>query len=552
MPLLGPDGKPIEARRLREEHATPTVGGVRQIYGAHPSANLDPRRLAAILRQAIEGDPIAYLELAEDMEEKDLHYLGVLSTRKRQVAQLEITVDPGGEDQRALDLAAEVEDWLTRDSLIEELVDLLDAIGKGFSVSEIVWETSARDWRPQALLWRDPRWFRFSRDDGHTLLLRSDTAPEGEPIVACKFVTHVHKAKSGLPIRGGLARAVAWYWMFRSFDVKSWVAFAEAFGQPLRVGKYGAGATPDDKRVLLRAVSEIARDAAAIIPDSMMIEFVEAKLSGSLELYEKLADWIDRQVSKAVLGQTTTTDAISGGHAVSKEHNEVRADIERADARQVAATLNRDLVRPLIALNFGPQNVYPRIRIGRPEEVDAAKVVEAVAKLVPLGFRVGQTPLRALLALPAPDEGDEELRAPAAPAVSISEAANVAEKIDPADKAADPADAPAAEDAAGDEDPEEAPAGKKMASRPAPAAEDDPVEQLLAKLAGSGDLADAMQPLTGPLAKLAAEAGDYQTFLARLAEHLASADVSRMADLLARTMFFGAVAGRVGAEIEKQ
>lgn len=546
MPLLGPDGTPIQARRLREEHATPSVGGVRQIYGSHPSANLDPRRLATILRQAIEGDPIAYLELAEDMEEKDLHYLGVLSTRKRQVAQLEITVDPGGEDQRALDLAAEVEDWLSRDSLLEEIVDLLDAVGKGFSVSEIVWETSARDWRPQALLWRDPRWFRFSRDDGHTLLLRSDTAPEGEPLTACKFVTHVHKAKSGLPIRGGLARAVAWFWLFRSFDVRSWVAFAEAFGQPLRVGKYGAGATADDKRVLLRAVSEIARDAAAIIPDSMIIEFIEAKLSGSMELYEKLADWIDRQVSKAVLGQTTTTDAISGGHAVSKEHNEVRADIERSDARQVAATLNRDLVRPLIALNFGPQDVYPRIRIGRPEEVDAAKVVEAVAKLVPLGFRVGQSPLRDLLALPAPDEGEEELRAPAAPKASILETSDAVEKINKDDEVADPADVTSADE----EEADDAPPGKMLAARPT-AADADPIEQLLAKLAESGDLADAIQPLTGPLAKLAADAGDYQTFLARLAEHLAGADVSRMADLLARAMFFGDVAGRVGAEIEK-
>lgn len=511
MPLLGPDGLPIETRTLKQEVATPTVGGVRQVYGGHPSAGLTPSRLAAILRQAIEGDPIAYLELAEDMEEKDLHYLGVLGTRKRQVAQLDITVEPAGEDQRALDLAAEVEDWLGRDSLIDELIDLLDAVGKGFSVAEIIWETTSRDWRPQRLQWRDPRWFAFSRDDGQTLLLRSDAAPFGEPLPAWKFVTHAHRAKSGLPIRGGLARAVSWFWMFRAFDLKSWIAFSEAFGQPLRVGKYGAAATPEDKRVLLRAVSEIARDAAAIIPDSMMIEFIEAKLSGSIELFERLADWIDRQVSKAVLGQTTTTDAIAGGHAVSKEHNEVRSDIERSDARQVAATLNRDVVQPLIALNFGPQDAYPRIRIGRPEEVDAAKVVEAVAKLVPLGLRIGQKPLRDLLSLPAPDEGDEELRPTAA--------SNNAPPADP-----------------------------QRASKPDPAA--DPIEHLLAKLAGSGELADAMQPLTGPLASLAAGAGDYKTFVARLTEHLSSADVSQIADLLARTMFFGDVAGRAGAEIE--
>jgi hypothetical protein len=37
---------------------------------------------------------------------------------------------------------------------------------------------------------------------------------------------------------------------------------------------------------------------------SMTIEFVEAKISGSIALFEKLAEFLDKQVSKAVLGQT--------------------------------------------------------------------------------------------------------------------------------------------------------------------------------------------------------------------------------------------------------
>ena len=36
--------------------------------------------------------PYLYLELAEDMEEKDLHYLSVLGTRKNAVAQLDLIV----------------------------------------------------------------------------------------------------------------------------------------------------------------------------------------------------------------------------------------------------------------------------------------------------------------------------------------------------------------------------------------------------------------------------------------------------------------------------
>ncbi|WP_375588099.1 DUF935 family protein [Hoeflea alexandrii] len=65
---------------------------MRQPISAHPADGLTPQRLASILRAAAEGEPEAYFELAEDIEERDLHYAAVMATRKRSVAQLPITV----------------------------------------------------------------------------------------------------------------------------------------------------------------------------------------------------------------------------------------------------------------------------------------------------------------------------------------------------------------------------------------------------------------------------------------------------------------------------
>ena len=49
----------------------------------------------------------------------------------------------------------------------------------------------------------------------------------------------------------------------------------------------------------------------------------------------------------------------------------MQEDIERADAKaRLAAILNRDLIRPWIDLEFGPQKAYPRLRIARPDEED--------------------------------------------------------------------------------------------------------------------------------------------------------------------------------------
>src|SRR5271154_4468651 len=105
MSLFDAYGREVDASRLREEQATPTMAGVRNIYAVmHPSAGLTPERLTAILRQAEFGDPFLYLELAEEMEEKDLHYLAVLGTRKESVAGLQISVSPASAESEDLRL----------------------------------------------------------------------------------------------------------------------------------------------------------------------------------------------------------------------------------------------------------------------------------------------------------------------------------------------------------------------------------------------------------------------------------------------------------------
>ena len=399
-------GRSIVRQELKTEQAAPTSASVRRHDALHPASGLTPGRLARMLRESIDGDPENYLALAEDMEERDNHYAGVLGIRKRQVAGLEISVEAAGDDAKSIAAADLVRETIERDGFEDELIDVLDAIGKGFSCSEIIWETTERDWRPKAIKWRDPRWFRFDTVDGETPLMRG--VGGDEPLAPYKWIFHSAKVKSGLPIRGGIARAAAWSFLFKSFTMKDWAIFCEAYGQPLRLGKYGAGASETDKEVLLEAVSNIGADYAAIVPSSMAVEFVEAKISGSHELYEKRADYLDHQISKVVLGQTATTDAIAGGHAVGKTHDNVRDDIEKADARQIAATLNRDYVRPVVDLNMGPQQAYPKIRIGRPDVIDVKELVNNVKTLVPLGLKVGMATMRDKIGLPDPDP-DEEL-----------------------------------------------------------------------------------------------------------------------------------------------
>ncbi len=235
---------------MKTEQAAPTLGGVRRPEGNHQAPGLTPPKLARILREAIDGDPERYLELAEDMEERNEHYAGVLGVRKRQVSGLEITVEAASDaadDVRAADLVREV---IGRDDFEDELFDILDAIGKGFSATEIIWDTSEGQWLPSALKWRDPRWFTFDPADRDTLRLRG--AAGDEDLWPAKWIVHRAKVKSGLTIRGGIARSAAWAYLFKTFTASEWAIFCEAYGQPLRLGKFGPGASEEDKKSCFR------------------------------------------------------------------------------------------------------------------------------------------------------------------------------------------------------------------------------------------------------------------------------------------------------------
>lgn len=420
-------GRKVETGRLTGEDARPSLTGVRALWTDSVASGLTPGRLAGLLQAAVDGDPHEYLTLAEEMEEREWHYASVLGTRKRSVGGLPVTVEAASDAAADVALADEVR-ALVRDPAFGDLVDdLMDALGKGYSAVEIVWDKSARQWRPGRYEHRDPRFFRFDRATGRELrLLDAGVSAEGAALAPYKWLVHRPRLKTGLPVRGGLARPAAWSYLFKNYTVKDWMAFVETFGMPVRVGKYGPSATPAQIEVLLTALANLGSDAAAAIPESMQIEFVEAQKYGSVNVYDTFAKWMDQQVSKVVLGQTMTSD---DGSSLSQAqvHNDVRLDIVQADARQVSNTLNRDLVRPFVDLNHGPQAAYPRVVVAYDEPEDTAALVDALAKLVPLGLRVEASGVRDRLGLPDPAAGaGVELLGPA-PAPALNRARNRAE-----------------------------------------------------------------------------------------------------------------------------
>lgn len=424
---------------IAEVVARPTTTGVRQAWNnTTVAAGLTPQRLASMLQRAAEGDAHDYLTLAEEMEERDWHYASELGKRKLAVMGLDRNVKPASDDPRDIEIANAVRSEIVEDEAFEDfMAGSLDALGKGYAVVEIGWATGKR-YVPNQYAWRDPRWFQWDRETGHTLrMLDAADVANGVELRPYKFAVHRPNLKMGLPVRGGLARLVAWAFLFKFYGVKDWATFAESYGQPLRLGKYDASATPKDVDILFNAVSMIGTDCAAVIPKAMEIEFVKAEggTGSGADLYERLAVFFDKQVSRAVVGQDGTTSMQSGGgFAQATVLDGVRGDICESDAKQLARTARRDIFEPFVRFNYGPDALVPGFELATPESEDLKAFSDAVAPMIDRGLRVRSSQILEKFGLDAPDDDDDVL-GPATKAETTPPAADPAAPNVPGAKA---------------------------------------------------------------------------------------------------------------------
>lgn len=401
-----------EAQSDRQEAR---IGMLYREYAGHPSRGLTPARLAHILEDAERGQIKAQCELFEDMEEKDAHIFSELSKRKRALLGLDWRIEPprnasAAEKKYAEQLTEMIQDI---ENFEDVLLDMADAIGKGFANLEYEWELLGREWMPKEIIHRPQSWFMLNPDDQNELRLR-DNSGRGAELQPFGWIQHVHKAKSGYIARAGLHRILAWPFLFKNFSVRDLAEFLEIYGLPLRLGKYPSGATKEEKATLLRAVMQIGHAAAGIIPEGMAIEFQEAA-KGAADPYQAMMDWCEASQSKAILGGTLTTTAANTGLGsnLGDVHNEVRHDLRDSDTIQIGSTLSRDLVYPLCVLNGirveNRRRMY-RFKFDVQEPEDFVAFSQALPELVKSGVRIPVSYPNDKLGIPQPGEGEAVLQ----------------------------------------------------------------------------------------------------------------------------------------------
>lgn len=415
MPILGPNGRPVSTKDLGKESARPARTGARRWSHAGVATGLTPRRLAGIFTQADAGENVAMLTLAAEIERRDSHIPAQLATRKLAVQGLEWVVEAATDLRADKKIAEEFAATVVDQDIWNDLVgNSLDGIMKGLGVSEIMWDVGER-WTPREFIWRDPRSFVFSLDDGTTLRVRTDEDPTvGVEMPPWKFVVHTPTQVCGPVVTRGLMRPLSVLYVLKTQGVRAWLTFMELYGIPTRMGKYPDGTTDENIEKLWEAVISIGEDGAGVMPVGMEIQLLDAigKGSGGSMAHQALADWCDRQASKIILGQTMTADD-GASLSQAKVHNEVRRDYVVADARALAATFRRDLLVPWCKANFGELKAYPRVRALTEEPEDRKVFMDALSIAVDRGLEVEASVVSDRLGLPVAPEG-AKLLTPAA------------------------------------------------------------------------------------------------------------------------------------------
>lgn len=314
----------------------------------------------------------------------DAHLDAVKNKRFASITSRAWTIDGSKGDEKK---AKFVEEYLWNIDLRNTISQMLEAIGFGYAVHEIVWDAVTTDLGvlilPTAIKDRKQEWFKFD-NDGKLLLQTKDYNREQMP--DRKFLVTRNRPTSVNPYGNAVYSRCFWPLAFKKGGLKFWMIFVEKYGMPKAIGKCPPTATIDEQQTFLKMLTGLIRDAVAVIPQTGSVELLEAGAANA-NPHKAIVDWADKAMSKAWLGETLTTEQTNSGgtQAMATVHNDVRADLALDDAAMIESSINQ-LIRWIYEINWPNEKDIPWMNIILPEDLQEARLDRDI-KLTHLGVK---------------------------------------------------------------------------------------------------------------------------------------------------------------------
>ncbi|MDR1637826.1 MAG: DUF935 domain-containing protein [Treponema sp.] len=287
-----------------------------------------------VLRKMGKGIP-ALRELLGDS-----HLESVWSVRRSTIAGAEWFVEAGGDgpgEKAAGEAFGEELKGLDVPRIIEEM---MEAVAYGYSPLEILWEARDGKWGIGDIVGKPPEWFRFTSENRMVL----GTGPDaGKELPGNRFLVVRHGASYVNPYGSKLFSKCFWPLTFKRPGWQWWVVFVERYGGAFMYGKYPNNVDDRYRADLFESLQRMIADAVAIVPEGLEVTIESLANKGSVSnIHREFVDAANAEVSKAVLGQTLTTEiGDKGSYAAAQAHNLVREDLAGNDRRNIGAAFNR-------------------------------------------------------------------------------------------------------------------------------------------------------------------------------------------------------------------
>lgn len=314
----------------------------------------------------------------------DAHLDAVKNKRFASITSRAWTIDGSKGDQKK---AKFVEEYLWNIDLRNVISQMLEAIGFGYAIHEIVWNTVQTDLGtlilPTAIKDRKQEWFKFDSDS--KLLLQTNDGSRRE-MPERKFLVTRNRPTTANPYGNAVYSRCFWPLAFKKGGLKFWMLFVEKYGMPKAIGKVPPTATEKEQQDFLKMLVGLVRDAVAVIPQTGSVELLEAGAANA-NPHKAIVDWADQAMSKAWLGETLTTEQTSSGgtQAMATVHNDVRADLALDDAAMIESSINQ-LIRWIYEINWPNEKEIPWMNIILPEDLQEARLNRDI-KLTQLGVK---------------------------------------------------------------------------------------------------------------------------------------------------------------------
>ena len=434
MSILDYRGNPIDTGRLKESQTASIATLKNQWHDINTAQGLSPARLAQLFTAAAVGNLASQSELFEDMLERDAHLYAEMDKRKSAPLNMDWSIVPPRNASFAeKKLAGYAEEVLRDLPDWEDIIKaLMDGVGHGFAALEIQWQRDGNEWLP-SFSYRPQSWFTLPLDRSEIRL--RDGSMNGAQLQPFGWVMHQHGlAKTGYLGRMPLYRVLAWPFLYKLYGLSDFAEFLETYGLPIIIGKFPVGATTAQQNSLLKSVRALGHDARGIMPADMQIEINEVAASG-VSQHMTIVDWADKAQSKCILGGTLSSqaDGKTSTNALGQVHDVVRRDIAKQDCLQIAGTITRDIIYPLLLLNksgIDSLRRCPRLVFDSSEAEDLAIYADSLPKLVSIGMKIPSRYAHDKLKIPQP-EGDESVLGAPAPPVSHPVSAALAAEFTP-------------------------------------------------------------------------------------------------------------------------